>query len=111
MSPHRADRPGPWAAALLGQVLAVLLLALVSPNRYAWMLDDPGQTLPVDDASLLKAVLLLCTLAAPSLFVAWLTAKTRRAWLRRLGLAVLLLSALVAAGRGWQWVLEGQVRA
>lgn len=110
MSLRRADRPGPWVAALLGQVLAGLLLWLVSPNRYVWMLDDPGQNLPRDEASLLKAGLLLCCLALPSLFVAWLTLKTGRASLRRLGWVVLLLSAALAVGRGWQWVLEGQLR-
>lgn len=110
MRRQRADRSGLWAAALLGQALAWLLAGLVSPNRYAWMLDDPGPTLPVDESSLLKAVLLLCCLALPSLFVAWLTVKTRRASLRRLGRVALLLSAALAVGRGWQWVLEGQLR-
>ena len=71
MSLVRADRPGPWVAALLGQVLAVLLVLLVSPNRYAWMLDDPGQTLPVDEASQFKAVLLPCTSQCPALTLAW----------------------------------------
>lgn len=107
MAGRRADGWFPWALAV--QVCALGLVSVVSPNQYAWMLEEPGQALPADSDSLLKAVLLLAGLVLPSLLVAWLAVRSRRRWMRVCGALAVLVSVLLAAGRWAQWVMEGQL--
>ncbi len=96
-----------WSVAL--QLFALVLVCVMSPNQYAWMLDEPGQALPADADSLLKAVLLLAGLGLPSLLVAWLAVKSRRRWVKVCGALALLVSLLLGAARTAQWVMEGQL--
>lgn len=70
----------------------------------------PGlPAVPVDEQRGVKTALMIRFLALPSFFVSWLMGQTRRTWVKKVGIASLVIAVAVGVVRGTQWALEGQL--